>query len=75
MSDNGPEFTSVEFDVFLKSNGVRHICSALYTIHSRMEKLKDLCKLFKTRKQDKGSVQTKLSSRIRTRLNLSRGSR
>ncbi len=30
VSDNGPQFTSMEFEKFLKSNGVKHICSAPY---------------------------------------------
>lgn len=30
VSDNGPQFTSGEFKVFLKGNGVRHILSAPY---------------------------------------------
>ena len=30
VSDNGPSFTSEDFKTFLRSNGVRHITSALY---------------------------------------------
>ncbi|KAJ8377451.1 hypothetical protein AAFF_G00260090 [Aldrovandia affinis] len=30
VSDNGPQFTANEFQVFLKRNGVRHITSAPY---------------------------------------------
>ena len=30
VSDNGPQFTSVEFNQFLKTNGVKHIRSAPY---------------------------------------------
>ena len=37
VSDNGPQFTSVEFDVFLKANGIRHICSAPYHSQSNGE--------------------------------------
>lgn len=30
VSDNGPQFCSEEFSAFLKSNGVKHIHSAMY---------------------------------------------
>ena len=30
VSDNGPHFASEGFVVFMKSNGVKHICCALY---------------------------------------------
>ncbi|CAC5359993.1 unnamed protein product [Mytilus coruscus] len=30
VSDNGPQFTSSEFETFLKKNGVKHILSAPY---------------------------------------------
>ena len=30
VSKNGPQFCSEEFATFLKANGVRHICCALY---------------------------------------------
>ena len=62
--DNGPQFMSVELDVFLKSNGVRHICSTPYHPQSNgeAERLVQTFKnALKTGKQDEGSVQTKLS--------------
>ena len=30
VSDNGPQFTSTEFEAFLKNNGIKHTCSAPY---------------------------------------------
>jgi transposase InsO family protein len=30
VSDNGPQFTAAEFQLFLKKNGVKHITSAPY---------------------------------------------
>ena len=30
VSDNGPQFVSEEYEIFLKENGVRHIRSAAY---------------------------------------------
>jgi len=30
VSDSGPQFTSTEFEAFLKSNGIKHTCSAPY---------------------------------------------
>ena len=34
VSDNGKEFTSAEFEVFLKSCGIKHICMSPYYAHS-----------------------------------------
>ena len=64
VSDNGPmQFTSVEFDVFLKANGVRYICSAPYHLQSNRE-AERFVQMFKNalkiRKEDEGDVQTKL---------------
>ena len=64
VSDNGPQFTSMEFDVFLKSNGVRHICSAPYHPQSNGEAerfVQTFKNALKSGKLDEGSVQTKLS--------------
>ena len=64
MSDNGLQFTSVEVDVFLKSNSVWHICSAPYHPQSNGEVerfVQTFKNALKTAKQDEGSVQTKLS--------------
>ena len=30
VSDNGPQFTAAEFAQFLRSNGIKHTCSAPY---------------------------------------------
>ena len=30
VSDNGPQFTAEEFQLFLKKNGVKHVTSARY---------------------------------------------
>ena len=34
MSDNGPQFVSVEFQTFMKNNGIKHIRCAPYHISS-----------------------------------------
>ena len=30
VSDNGPQFVAEDFAVFMKSNGVKHLCCSLY---------------------------------------------
>ncbi len=37
MSNNGPQFTSVEFHKFMNNNSIRHVCSVLY--HTAMNGL------------------------------------
>ena len=43
VSDNGPQFISKEFEIFLHGNGVRHIRCTPY----QMAKLNVVCKLLK----------------------------
>ena len=64
VSDNGPQFTSEEFQLFLKKNGVKHKTSAPY--HPATNGLAErFVQTFKqsltSRKEDPGSTQAKLS--------------
>ena len=64
VSDNGPQFTSEEFQLFLKKNGVKHTTSALN--HPATNGLAErFVKTFKqsltSMKEDPGSTQAKLS--------------
>ena len=64
VSDNGPQFTSEEFQLFLKKNGVKHTTSAPY--HPATNGLAErFVQTFKqsltSMKEDPGSTQAKLS--------------
>ena len=61
VSDDGPQFTSQEFEAFLKRNGVKHICLARY--HPAMNGLAEwLVQTFKqalkSARKERGSEQT-----------------
>ena len=64
VSDNGPQFTSEEFQLFLKKNGVKHTTSA--PNHPATNGLAErFVQTFKqsltSMKEDPGSMQAKLS--------------
>ena len=46
VSDNGPQFKSVEFKQFCVNNGILHTTSAIYK-SATMVKRKELCKFLK----------------------------
>lgn len=64
VSDNGPQFTAEEFQLFLKKNGVRHTTSAPYhpATNGLAERfVQTLKKSLTSMKEDSGTTQTKLS--------------
>ena len=64
VTDNGPQFTSREFETFVKANGVKHICSAPYhpATNGEAERFVQTFKrALKASKQETGSLQTRLS--------------
>jgi hypothetical protein len=65
ISDNGPQFVSEEFQLFMKSNSIRHTTSSPY--HPRTNGLAErfvqtFKSAMKSSKYDEGSLQKKLSN-------------
>ena len=64
VSDNGPQFTAEEFQLFLKKNGVKHVTSARYhpATNGLAERfIQTMKQSLTSMKEDLGSMQTKLS--------------
>lgn len=64
VSDNGPQFSSEEFEVCMRKNGIKHIRSALGhpATNGEAERFVQTFKrALKTGKKDGGSLQTRLS--------------
>lgn len=65
VSDNGPQFVSEEFHLFLTQNGIKHITSAPYhpRTNGQAERLVQVFKqAMKSAKESCGSIQQKLST-------------
>ncbi|CAB4028058.1 Transposon Tf2-9 poly [Paramuricea clavata] len=64
VSDNGPQFTAEEFQLFLKKNAVKHVTSAPYhpATNGLAERfIQTMKQSLTSMKEDLGSTQTKLS--------------
>ncbi|MGH0157174.1 UNVERIFIED_CONTAM: hypothetical protein FKN15_033151 [Acipenser sinensis] len=65
VSDNGPQFTAEEFQIFLKKNGIRHITSAPYhpATNGLAERfVQTLKQAFRAMSAEAGSLQHKLAN-------------
>ena len=64
VSDNGPQFTSAEFESCMKANGVKHIRTSPYHPASNEEAerfVQTFKHSLKTSRNDSGSLDVKLS--------------
>ena len=78
-TDNGPQFCSLEFENFLKSNGIKHTTSAVYhpSSNGQAERFVSIFKkAMKSMSADKTSLETKVARFLityRTAVNTSTG--
>ena len=61
VSDNGPQFTSSEFEQFMKANGIKHIKTSPYHPSSNGEAERFVLTLKQALRADTGSLNSKLS--------------
>ena len=62
VSDNGPQFTFDEFNLFMKRNGIKHIRSAAY--HQATNRLAErflqtFKQVFRSAREDEGTIEEK----------------